>query len=286
MAYCKTIRNILPLSIYLFLHKSLGKIFYHKQIKSRVDKFTVLLADYPRCGIGWLRFVIATVLHYYHTGGFRKLSSSEMYTYVPTLAGREIYKPFYFNGRYSLLKTHYKYIPDFRQAIIIYRNPFDAIRSYYTHKLMEEGDIVCKNFAGFTKEESFLIVQIQEYIDYYEGWLRPLILYPDCYLMIKYEDLLKKTKELFKKIFEFLKIDILCLSSERFDKLVKMYNRTDVSIPLERKKEPNEAFRIKFDIFRQIQPRMTKDTLYRFNPNLVRRLDDFMQKIDSLRYKV
>ena len=42
-----------------------------------------------------------------------------------------IFRPFYFNGRDNLLKTHYPFHRSFRRAIVIYRDPFDAIRSMY-----------------------------------------------------------------------------------------------------------------------------------------------------------
>jgi len=279
MAHQKIIVSLLPPAIYLFLRKITRRFFYRMQIRSRVDECTVMFADYPRCGIGWLRFAAATALHYYHTGEFRKLSHSEMYTYVPTLAGREKYKPFYFNGQYSLLKTHREYVSDFKRAVIICRDPFRAIQSYYVHKLMEEGHITCRCLAGLTKEESFLIAQVQEYINFHESWLLQVFMHPDCYLVIKYEDLLRDTEKLFEEIFAFIKIDITNFPPGGLNKLVEMYQRRDVSVPLIGKKAPDEAFRIKFDILRQIEPLMTKEALKRLDSGLKKRLDTVIEKI-------
>lgn len=282
----KAVINLIPAPLYLFLYKSLSRTFYRQQIKSRVDDNTVMLADYPRCGIGWLRFAIATFLHYQKSGEFRKLAPAEMYIYVPTLAGREKYQPFYFNGRRSLLKTHHQYTPEFRQAVIIYRNPYEAVRSYYTHKLMEEGVIICPARDGLKQPECFLADQIGEYINFYSGWLEQASLYPGRYLLVKYEDLLRDSAGLFRGIFNFLKIDITTISEEEFNALAEMYQRTDVSVPLVGKKLPAEAFRIKSEIFKAVQPVMAPETLSRIDPGLKKQVEAIIEKMDALRLRV
>lgn len=284
-AHYKSVIDILPLALYLFLHRHLRKIFYNIQIKSRVDDYTVLLADYPRCGIGWLRFVIATVLHYQCVGEFRKLSHSQMYKYTPTLAGREKYAPFYFNGKYSLLKTHLSCMPQFKRGIIIYRNPFEAIKSFYTHKLMEEGEVVCVTTHNINKEESFLLREIREYINFYETWMKQIIRYPQNHLLIKYEDLLINTKGLFEAIFKFLRIDITNFPQEGLNTLAEMYKRTDVSTPLIGKRDLSEALTIKFNIFKGLEQVFTKDSLLRLDSCLGKQVDSVIARLDTLRCK-
>lgn len=281
----KVIVNILPPSLYLFLHRHLRKFFYNIQIKSRVDDYTVLLADYPRCGIGWLRFVIATVLHYQCAGEFRKLSPWEMYKYTPTLADKGSYAPFYFNGRYSLLKTHLGHTPQFKRGVIIYRNPFDAIKSFYAHKLMEEGEVVCVTTRDINKEESFLLREIREYINFYETWMKQIILYPQNYLLIKYEDLLINTAGLFETIFKFLMIDITNLPQGGLNTLAEMYKRTDVSTPLIGKRDLKEAVDIKLNIFNRLENVFTSDNLFRLDSCLGKQVDSVISRLDTLRCK-
>jgi len=150
---------------------------------------------------------------------------------------------------------------------------------------MEEGHITCRHLAGLTKEESFLIEQVQEYIDFHESWLSQVFSRPDCCLVIKYEDLLEDTEKLFGKMFAFLRIDITNFPPGGLNKLAEMYQRRDVSVPLIGKKAPDEAFRIKFDILKQIEPFMTKETLKKLDSGLGKRLDTVIEKLDSLRFQ-
>jgi len=282
----KIIRKAIPKPLLLASYEVLRKIFYQMKVRECVDDDTIMLADYPRCGIGWFRFVIATVLHYQRRGDFHKLTHSEMYDYAPTLAAKGKHKPFYFNTTFSLLKTHHNHLSAFKRGVVVYRNPFEAIRSYYTHKTMDEGEIICKDISGLSKEECFLLQEAKNYIDFHKSWLSQIILHPNYYCVIKYEELLQNPAKLFAKVFDFLKIDITNLPDKGMEELAVMYRRRDVSIPTLEGKDTEGAFRAKFDIFKRIEAVVSKDTLCKLNQNLAKEIRVIVEKMDSVRCRV
>ena len=282
------IRKALPPVVRTPLRKLALRLTFEAQVASRVDRQTILLADFVRCGIGWIRFTVSTVLHYHRTGEFRKLAHAEMYVYTPTLTGRERpYRPFYFNGGESLLKTHDNFHPSFKRAIVIYRNPFDAIRSMYALDHLEAKGSPYARLAGLSDEESYLVERVREYIGFHETWLTPICAHPDLYLVIEYEEMLGSTEAMLTAIFDFLKIDVTSLPSAGLATLARMYQRTDVTRPLIAEQVGlEEAIRRKLEMFRAIQPVMRRETLHRIDPALEAHLLDVVARMDGVRWRV
>ncbi|MBN3040444.1 MAG: sulfotransferase domain-containing protein [Candidatus Omnitrophica bacterium] len=283
LSHSKTLRRIIPASMFITLHSIFRLPYYHKQISQRVDENTILLADYPRCGIGWLRFVLSSALHLENKGEILKLNHDQMHKYAPTLAGRVFHKAYRFGNDYNLLKTHYRYDQRFKKAVVIYRDPFKAIRSYYAHQLMEEGSIITRPYRGLSRDDSFLISQAEDFIRFYQSWLFKLEKDPGNFFLLKYEDLLSNPVELFSGVFDFLNIE---LNARDIDKLANLYRKEDVSTPLNTDKSPEEAFRDKAEIINRITPVMTSENLKRLNPGLEERLNQVMIKLDSLRKRI
>ncbi|OGS43994.1 MAG: hypothetical protein A2539_07670 [Elusimicrobia bacterium RIFOXYD2_FULL_34_15] len=269
----------------IIVDKIFGYLKVKKQIKERVTKHTVMLADYPRCGVGWIRFMLGTVLHYNSTEELKKLTKLEMYKYAPTIAGTEKkFEPFYFNGDKYLLKTHYKYFKNFNKAIIIYRNPFDAIKSYYTHLLMETGKVSYKRIGKLSLEETFLLIGVKNYIRTYETWFEQIKRKPKQFLLIKYEDLLKNTEKLLEDMIIFLEIDYGKLKQMRYlTKIANMYKKTDVTMPRENKQYPAVAFKEKEDIFRKVETIFNENILGTISPELLREVNKLFLKMELIK---
>jgi len=270
-----------------FIEKILSYIKTKRQIREKVTNHTVLLADYPRCGIGWIRYMLATALHYNATGMLKKLSNSEMYVYAPTLAAiDEKLKPYYYKEDYYLLKTHHKYYDNFRKAIIIYRDPYPTIKSYYTHILMESGRVPVRCTENITLEETFLVVEMKKYIRIYETWSKQVKKNPKSFFLVRYNDLLHYTKELFEKMLVFLEIDYNNLKQAgHLSDIINMYKKTDISVPRFNKQPPEEAFREKEEIFKKIEKVMTEKTLKKIAPQLVERVDELFTEMELMKVK-
>ena len=286
-AHAAEFKRFVPSRIRRWLRVFVAGLAIRSQVASRVDAKTILLADFPRCGVGWIRFAMATVLHYHETGEFRKLTHDEMYRYAPTLTGQEkVYRPYHFNGRDNLLKTHYDFHPRFRRAIIIYRNPFDAIRSVYTLDHMEGNGNPYQPLGSLSADESYLVERAREYLRFHESWLVPIVASPDRYLVIKYEEMLELTGEILKACFDFLKIDVSTLPPDGMVRLAAMYGRTDVTRPFMLQRiELDEAVRRKREMFQAIQPLMAPEAMRRIDPGLAAQLKEVVAKMDAVRWR-
>jgi len=264
-----------------FLRNTLGWAVLTRQITARVDPKTILLAEFPRCGVTWLRFLIATGLHHQRTGEIRKLSHDEMEAYAANLLGREkLYRPYRFAHGYSVLKTHSFFDPRFERAIVIYRNPFDAIRSYYAMEMMADP---LRPANLLTNEETYLIRRVGEFITYYEGWLPAIRRHPDRYLAIRYEELLTPPGALLRKVFAFLHIGAADLPAHHLARIAGLYERSDANFAGLSAAERNTAAAKKTDIFKRIERVMTPENLERLRPSLYARSNALLDELDRVR---
>ncbi len=273
------------LVIKYFLLKLMDLMKMHKEINERVDDNAVIMADFPRCGVGWLRFMIATVLHFRITGEYKKLSFMEMYKYTPTLAGKEKYAPFYFNNNVTLLKTHRDYNHKFKSALIIYRNPFEAIRSYYTLIKMENSKFYLLGYNNLPEEERFLVKATKEYISFHKTWIEQVKKNPDKFLIVKYEDLLVAADKIMPCILDFLKIKYNDLPQNAMVEIASMYQRTEVSKPTMKGKTMEDAIIEKKKLFEKLNPIFCEENLKKVVPDLAKKLMDVYQEFEVTQKK-
>lgn len=281
-------RHRLPPALRAPLRRVVVWLTLHAQVASRVDRHTILLADFVRSGIGWIRFTVATVLHYHRTGEFRKLAHAEMCLYATTLLDPDkTFQPFVFNGQDNLLKTHHEFHPSFRRAIIIYRNPFDAIRSMYALDHVGGRGTPYARIGSLSDEEIYVLERVREYIRFHESWLPPILAHPDRYLVIKYEEMLESTEAVLAAIFTFLNIDVSTLPGCGLAELATMYSRTEVTRPVTRHPmELDDAVRLTREAREYIQPVTTADTLRRIDPGLEAQLREVVARMDAVRVRV
>ena len=279
-------RDAMPTTLRRWMADRLLRLTIEMQVTSRVDPQTILLADFPRCGMGWIRFLLATVLHYQNTGAFRKLTFDDMYPYAPTLTGREAtYQPYRFHGGSHLLKTHAPYHPQFRRAIVIYRNPYEAIRSNYTLDITEEAGSPYGRLRGHSEEETYLVEMAREYITFHESWLSAIRACPSAFLVVKYEDMVTHPLDILRQILSFLALDA-ALPPNGLEQLASLYTRTDVSPPFRNRLPLEEGLRRKAASFQRLQPIMQPAVLGGIAPELERALMASVEAMDHVRCRV
>jgi hypothetical protein len=288
--------NFIRKFISKYVVKAVAHTYDLERRRQRVDKKTILLADYPRCGVNWLRFTLATVLHYRLTGEFRRLEHREMANYTLTISGHAKYQPTYFNDGMSFVKTHSHYFPEFHRAIMIYRNPYEAIKSIYTLERYRLGNISelfdfdlyrgtnrdnlklpGDKFEGLSEDESFLVYWSKEFVRHHETWLTAIHQRPADFLVVKYEDMLKNCAGLLPAIISFAALDTPPLTAEQNSTLAAMYTRRNSNWP----KEEDIAYRN--DKFRELESIINPHELERLDANLARRVTEIHTDLDKVR---
>ena len=265
----------------------------------RVDDDTILLADFRRCGVAWLRFVLTTVLHYRATGEFRKLAHQELENYCATIHGHEKFSPYYFNDGTSFLKTHSHFYPEFRRAIMIYRNSYEAIKSLYTQESYtlnnisqmynfdlfrgtdrEKVPLSGDKYEGLSVDESFLVYWSAEYVRHHETWLAAIRERPDDFLVFKYEDMLDNCAALLPAMISFAKLDAPPLTGEQISALAGMYTRKYSNWP------KDEDLSYHDNKFSELENVISPRELNRLNAALARRIEEIHAELDDVRQPI
>jgi len=279
-----------------FVVKAVADTYDRERRLQRVDENTIMLADYRRCGVAWLRFTLMTVLHYRATGEYRKLAHKELGKYCDTIHGHGAYVPYHFNDGMSFLKTHSHYFPEFRRAIMIYRNSYEAIKSIYTverytldnistlyefdlfrgtdrEKVPLPGDKI----EGLSEDESFLVYWSQEYVRHHETWLAAIRARPSDFVVIKYEDMLENCAGLLPAIISFAGLDTPPLSAEQISTLAAMYTRGYSNWP------KDEDISYRNNKFLELESVINPSELARLDATLARRIDEIHAELDDVR---
>ena len=269
-----------------------------KRILQRVDADTILLADYPRCGVNWLRMIFATVLNYRESGEFRKITHEEMLNYCPSIHGHETYRPYHFNGGISFLKTHSHYYPEFKRAIMIYRESYEAIKSIFTlekynldklaqvHRPDLRGNdqrniaLSGKKIEGLSAEESFLLHWSKEYISHHETWLQAVQARPEHFLVIKYEDMVDNCEGLLPEIILFSGLQSSNLNEKKISMLSSMYTRSSSNW------QTSADLEFRNRKFNELSSIICPSELKRLDSNLEHRIRKMHHQLDALRLKL
>lgn len=298
----KRLKAVFPKFIRKFIAKfvvgAVVKTYDKERRLQRVNGRTILLADYRRCGVAWLRFTLATVLHYRETGEFRKMTHKDLEVYCGSIHGHERYKPYYFNGGMSFLKTHSHYYPEFKRAIMIYRNSFEAIKSLYTQERYSLNNISelytidifrgtkrqglalsGEKIDGLSENESFLVYWSREYVSHHETWLRAINVDPEKFLVIKYEDMIKNCAGLLPQMISFSGLDNPPLSEQEIETIATMYTRGYSNWP---KPQDLEYRNQKFEELEEV---ICARELKRLDPHLEYQVQETHNKLDKIKTK-
>lgn len=274
----KVWRNFMPDWLRRLAADKLVSAFLAKQISIRVDAHTVLLADFPRCGNTWIRYLLATVLHWRETGSISKLSPSEFYHYCPTLAGQAPHEPYYFGNGTSLLKTHLPHREEFRRGIVTYRNPFESIRSLYVLTCHKSG-ISDQDFHDESRQADFLLKWATTYRDFYTGWADAYRNNPANFQFIKYEELVAHTPFILSAMIRFIGLG-RDIPDSLIEEVAHLYSRRDVSW------RDEKSWKKRQDAEITLSAAFSADTLYTRDPQLAGTLDGILQTLEEIRLRV
>lgn len=255
-----------------------------RQIADRVDSDTYLLADVPRCGIGWMRHMVATALHWIATGHKRKFDFLEMYRYVPTMHGQEdLYQPYRHQDRWAYLKTHSRYFPAFERGLVQYRDSYRSLRSQMAMNLMSEGRDALGKAEDPDYQTDFLVDQARRHLSFYESWLEPLQEHPERFMAIRYDELVDQTEPLIRKVFPFISIDPSDLPDGAITEIAGMYTKEDTGQPEMAGATDEEAWEVKYDLLEKAEEFINRKELERRDPELAGRLAELHDAFDNLR---
>lgn len=178
--------RIKTLLYYLKFNKYLPVIKRHDDI---------YLVSYPKSGNTWLSFILANVMNDYLNLKLKVNFNSIRY-FVPDIhVDRNINPDLELYPFRRIIKSHSKYNPFYKNVILLVRNPYDVMVSFYHYskKLGHfDGDI-----DKFIKDKSTGIVSWREHT---LSWLEKPSIRVGLKI-IKYEDLKKTPESVTKQIF-------------------------------------------------------------------------------------
>jgi hypothetical protein len=159
----------------------------------------LFLAAYPKSGSTWLRFLVGGILVGEDIGFDRAKS-------VIPIVGHHRDAPDLLPGGGRILKTHEKYRPIYRRAVLLVRDPRDTAISYYYHQLRQE------QFAGsFEKFLSLFVAGKLAYGCWYShllSWIDSPLAPTGNLLVVKYEDLKHDPFRQLGAVLEFMGINL------------------------------------------------------------------------------
>lgn len=159
-----------------------------------------LIVSYPRSGSTWLRFLIGNLIQ-----RDRAVSFHEIERVIPDI---HVNSRRYINGipRPRLLKSHEYFDPRYRKVVYLVRDPRDVALSYYRY--YRKLRVIPDGYPMNLYIASFLSGEMQSWGSWGENvgsWIGARGQVPD-FILIRYEDLLIRTKDQLSKVTEFLNI--------------------------------------------------------------------------------
>ncbi len=155
----------------------------------------VFIVSYPKSGNTWVRFLLG---NYLTNNQFSFINSNDL---IPDMhAHPEKCKAI---EGLRLIKSHFSYTPELNKVIYIVRDSRDVAVSYYYYylKYVYNKDEVKPTFTEFFDLFMKGEVGFGLWSDHVDSWLDNA---SKNFLLVRYEDLVSDTEEIFKKILLFV----------------------------------------------------------------------------------
>lgn len=157
----------------------------------------IVLASFPKSGNTWARFLIANIYNNLEPT-YDEIDFINIHDICPELKGQHL--PLSrFTNMPAVYKTHDCYQNVYRKAILILRNPWDALYSYYQY-LNHESKIDISLDNVITHET----YGIKAIVSHTNSYIRNC----DNLLLVTYEGLANSPEKELAKICHFMKIDV------------------------------------------------------------------------------
>lgn len=187
-------------------------------LSSKLDD--VWLVSFPKSGNTWIRFILGNIMLRYCNKN-KEINFETMQYVIPDIyLSKNIPSSLGFEPFPRIIKTHEKYIKEYRRSIYIIRDPRDVMVSYY-HFLKEGRKQNIQNFSTFITHKKY---GLPAWCAHVKSWKNK------WNILIKYEDLKKNPQNQIKKILNFLNIKVtnhyidIAIQKSSFENMKKIEN--------------------------------------------------------------
>lgn len=170
----------------------------------------IFIVEFPKSGVTWLSFILGNI-ECILSGRNERLTFYNHHMYVPDihqLRGGEINRIL----NRTFIKSHSKFDHRYYFVILLIRNPFDVMCSYYNFMKSNRYE---KSFDQFVRSKKY---GIEAWVNHLESWYYERV---DAQRMhfITYENLKKDPKTEIINIYNNLGVNILC---ETIDQAIEL----------------------------------------------------------------
>ncbi len=162
-------------------------------IRKKIKEDDIFIVSYPKSGNTWVRFLIANLIIKEKI----EVNFNTIHDIVPEFENTEYSKSINMNSRF--FKSHSELNTRFSKVIYIIRDGRDAYSSFYNYQKNKLNEVY--SFKSFLKDKIYK--ENNSWSSHIESWNNHKIWGSKNFLLIKYEELLKDTYSILKKIIDF-----------------------------------------------------------------------------------
>ena len=203
------------------LKDSYRRVKYYKSTPFSLKHDDLFLVEFPKSGITWLSFLLTNIIQQKSDISF----NINFFNYTQFIA--DIHYSRHINLQknylpYRIIKSHSNYNPFYNHVILLIRNPFSVMLSYYS--FLTSLKLINSNFENFLKHKKY---GIDNWIFHTKSWLKKNRGGHRLYL-IRYEDLKKGTYNSISQLTQMLgwnisnKIIEKAVTLSSFDEMKKL----------------------------------------------------------------
>ena len=161
----------------------------------------VFLVEFPKSGVTWMSFILANIIQKL-SGIPGNINFFNFTQYVPDINYSLNIGTAKNALGFRIIKSHSKYNPFYIHVILLIRNPFNVMLSYY--KYLSALNVINMDFSKFLRSKKF---GLETWVSHTESWLRKSK-GGHRLQIVRYEDLSRDTFKTTESIFKILGVEI------------------------------------------------------------------------------
>ncbi len=177
------------------------KIKYYNSTPADLRQSDVFLVEFPKSGVTWLSFILGNLM-ILKSKNESSINFFNFTQYVPEIHYSRTIGKTRSNFGFRIIKSHADYNPFYSHVILLIRNPFNVMLSYY--KYLTALNITDKDFSAFIKDKK---LGVESWVKHTQSWLsennRGLRLQ-----VVRYEDIAQKPLFAIKYLCDTLGISV------------------------------------------------------------------------------